>query len=312
MLGADPKVGRPPVRLAGSPKTAALPVRPISPEGIRIGRIGVGRPEGRPRPRRIRTPKGKDLTPGKIPRESPVPVRFTRRCSVSGKSHPTPKSRSRPSAQPRRADTSVRVCAGGLAPADARRRPRSRARYTPSVESLDRPKAVEASTCHRRAPSRVAHRTLRRTSRRRRAARRTVTHPKVRSGSWLRPLQQAGVTGLGPDRHRLHRKSRTEIPPGPEGHGAGANAGGAAGTAQPPPKGRLLRSPPMRFRKRSAPIPWRAEARRGRQEPKPSALSPPVRRSVPRTPNQHCWPGDGVERVDFHVKERFRRPFSSW
>lgn len=58
---AHPKMHRPPVWLAGSPKTAALPFRPThSPEGT----IGIGRywlrclPKEAPRPRFIQTPKG--------------------------------------------------------------------------------------------------------------------------------------------------------------------------------------------------------------------------------------------------------------
>ena len=108
--GAIPKDGGPPARLAGSPKTATLPVRPVAPKGDQDRSHGVGRPEGRPRPRLVRIPKDPDLTPGEIPREFPS----------SGPFHPkvlglrlhrtqTPKSRLRPSAQPRRAGTGVRA-----------------------------------------------------------------------------------------------------------------------------------------------------------------------------------------------------------
>jgi len=61
--GTDPKVGGPPARLAGSPKTATLPVRPVAPKGRPgsvasasvVPKVDLGRA-------RIRTPKGSDLS----------------------------------------------------------------------------------------------------------------------------------------------------------------------------------------------------------------------------------------------------------
>lgn len=38
-------------------------------------------------------------------------------------------------------------------------------------------------------------------------------NPPRRVDSWLRSHQQAGTTGLGPDRHRLHGAAETEVPP---------------------------------------------------------------------------------------------------
>jgi len=86
MLGADPKVGGPPFRLARSPKTAALPVRPVHPEGqTRIGRWFP--PTRRPTDTALeRAPKSHPCA-GRDPEGNPpLLVRFTRRCSVSSRS----------------------------------------------------------------------------------------------------------------------------------------------------------------------------------------------------------------------------------
>jgi hypothetical protein len=56
-----------------------------------------------------RTPKSRPRRRERSRGNPPLPVRFTRRCSVSGTSRPAPKSRSRPSAQPRRAGTGDRA-----------------------------------------------------------------------------------------------------------------------------------------------------------------------------------------------------------
>jgi len=148
--GSHPEEWRPAGPARWQPEDCYASGPPGRPEGrTRIGRIGVGRPEGRPRPRLARIPKDPVLTLGEIPREFPS----------AGPFHPkvlglrlhraqTPKSRSRPSAQPRRAGTGVRAWTGGLirrrpkAPANGARKHALR-RFAPH-----RPKAVRTSTCH--------------------------------------------------------------------------------------------------------------------------------------------------------------------
>lgn len=146
MLEANPKAGGPPVRLAGSPKTATLPVRLNIPlEGVRIGRLA-------PPPRRTtkaaskRTPKSSSQRRERSRGNPPLPARLTRRCSVSGTSPSTPKSRTRPSAQPRRAGTGDRAWseASSTAPESAS----YEARATPTADSFAPP---EGGTPNRRA-----------------------------------------------------------------------------------------------------------------------------------------------------------------
>jgi hypothetical protein len=102
----EPKLKRsavPPVQLADSPKTAALLVRPTEPlvGSIKIGRIGFRSSRRRILAAPGSDPEGFGQDAGGIPRVSPLPVRFTRRCSVSGSSQRLRRV-SRPSAQPRR------------------------------------------------------------------------------------------------------------------------------------------------------------------------------------------------------------------
>jgi hypothetical protein len=180
--GADPKVGGPPVQLACSPKTAALPVRPVRPEGrTRIGRVGVGRPEGRPQPRPVRTPKDSAVTPEEIPRVSPPtgpfhPKVLGLRLIASYSEEWVATQRSAPKGQ---APVFERDPEASLPPTPEGAREAGHGN-TPFVELARPPESGEE---FRRATRGVtlsgAHRTLRRRPRRRSAARRATAHPKM-------------------------------------------------------------------------------------------------------------------------------------
>jgi hypothetical protein len=210
-------------RLAGSPKTATLPVRPHPPRRrAGIGRLRQPVPKDDPAPRASwGTPKGSAATAhrGTHPRErSPC-----RPVSPEGARSPAHRRRSeeqpRPSARPRRAATGVRACRE--VPGCAH----------PKVHLPEPGPLVVA-----RAPARKQG-PLRRATRVAPWMRCSIrTHPlgpegPRRKASWHSPpkeeapahgsdrRQRAGATGLGPDRHRLHRDGRDRSPPAPEGAG---------------------------------------------------------------------------------------------
>ena len=197
--GTDPKVGRPPVRLAGSPKTATLPVPPgPTPEGARPGSVAVIRiPRRAPgpalsRPRRAESSAGRD--PEGFPPCRSVSPEGARSPAVaphapkSGAANPAhspgglaPVVRDSPAfcAHPE-VDAGVGWLAAG---SHARRRGRRRAtRARPEGRALEPAWATPEGIASRRRP---------------RAIRRW------RRGSWLR-LSSKLEAGLGPDRHRLH------------------------------------------------------------------------------------------------------------
>jgi len=134
--------------------------------------------------------------------------------------------------------------------------------------------------------------------------------PEGGSGSWLRPhSSKLEVAGLGPDRHRIHRRGRTGShgpnPPRPEGQRAGASTGGAAGTAQPSPKGQLL----PRHRSgacRDGPKP--ATGASSRSPPRSCSL---VRRSAPETMDQQAGQAMESNVSMFTSKNVSEDPFSS-
>lgn len=172
-----------------------------------------------------RTPKSRPRRRERSRGNPPLPVRFTRRCSVSGTSRPAPKSRSRPSAQPRRAGTGDRA----WSEAPSRVHPKAPAwrstihahrRLAPttrrSVATPPNRGPNQRATHGTAALSGCLRRTSRCASRRSRTARRTVPHPKVEE-RLVAPVTHLSklkhTTGLGPDRHRSIEKAGTEVPP---------------------------------------------------------------------------------------------------
>jgi hypothetical protein len=301
-----PEGRRPPVRLVGNPKTATFPVRPRRPscEVAGIGRSASVAPKDvRATPRRI--PEGSCRAPEA--RGLSVPVRLTRRCSVSGIiATPAPKSGGHdPSAQPRKAGTGVRA-----SPGIATRRPKA-PRRTPAARRrpASRPKAesvVDAPLASRPdgrsvVPTSTPEGAL--------AGEPHPTSSVVSCDSWLRPLQQAGGPGSGQTDIVSTRSGQTSVdrglPPTRRSVSRCRSTGSAAGSRA--------------THHRDA---FRHRHRSGRAEPGP--------KSVPGRPErepgaQHLVPAEavgdprfgrtrlsgGVERVDVHVKERFRRTASS-
>jgi len=83
----------------------------------------------------------------------------------------------------------------------ARTRPR-RLRHCPKAVGLDAPLMRHRKGASQNLSARFPKEPFREANR---------NSPEGKSDSWLRSfLQQAGVTGLGPDRHRLHRMARSE------------------------------------------------------------------------------------------------------
>jgi len=141
-----------------------------------------------------------------------------------------------------------------------------------------------------------------------RRERRPVRRPiPTRSSDHVRSRERVG---LRPDRHRLHRSGQgtgheDRFPPGrPEGRRVRRrSAGGAVGPRHP--SRRMGSATRAEAPASSGPKPSRARRAEAR-----SALipDPPKRTGNPCRDDRHS---DEVERVDVHVKERFRRPVSS-
>lgn len=152
--GTDPKVGGPAVPARWQPEDCYASGPPGRPEGqTRIGRIGVGRPEGRPWPRPDPDPEGCGSEPGKIPRESPVTGPFHPK--VLGLRHIAPRLR--------RVGRDPALSPEGLAPV-FERDPEAPSPLVPEgtdvtwhgarppVDSTHHPKTMGKSTCHSSGP----------------------------------------------------------------------------------------------------------------------------------------------------------------
>jgi hypothetical protein len=143
--------------------------------------------------------------------------------------------------------------------------------------------------------------------------RRLALHANVPREPWLRSTPCAGWwIGLRPDRQRLHREhtARAEalsLTRRPASRRKRRGRGWIPRSLSLVSLGQGRHQPPKR------PCRDRTEVRSRAPQTEvcgASVFRPPKRSGDPRCPGS---PGlsDGVERIDVHVKERFRRPFSS-
>jgi hypothetical protein len=119
--------------------------------------------------------------------------------------------------------------------------------------------------------------------------------------------------GLRPNRHRPHRETaRTEVLSLTRRPSSRRKRRGR-GWIFPRSLSRVVAQDESATIRRSGRAEERPKSFLRRLEPKLAALPFPTRRSGSETPGYRLspGPGDGVERIDVHVKERFRRPFSS-
>jgi hypothetical protein len=209
-----------------------------------------------------------------------VPVRFTRRCSVSGRRAARSEERRRePSAQPRRAGTGgSRLTRVLRTPGGGRRRRMARRR-------LARPKAW-SSARHSRSPRRAGSRTRVGDPRRNRVAQAAAGDPKIAPRLVAPALQQAG------GRPRARQTSSPSERPG----GSGDRPLGDPEAVEPTQGSEdryvgsavVPRSPPVRV------VPRRgSRSPRGRCEPKLAAGVPepkPEDAFTPTTPKRPWSP----------------------
>jgi hypothetical protein len=280
MLASDPKVGGPPVRLAGSPKTATLPVRPIAPRDDRDRCLARSL---EPKLQRVvpaaSDPEGPERAPVE-PEGSTVPVRFTRRCSVSGYAVVPPKRRDGTSAQPRRAGTGGSSEAPSASPRSKALRTEGRSLDTDFAHARRRGTSVRHSSTTPKGVDRTpSPRRVTWAARTRRCGPVAPILPAALEGS------ASGQTDIVSMRNGQVPKAEASVPPGvPDGRRADARASGARSCPRSRTSSGLARGCASATAAPKCPWPERAEARPGLPGPKPE------RRSFRVQPKQHLEP----------------------